>query len=400
MNRNFTIVTLFSMLILVSIWGCQPLSSKKNTNPLKTPPTKTAKSEDTTAIAQVPNDSQLVRRKIPTLREQMEKLQNQQEVTNNKIDTLRNEINSLKKEIRDSKAIKEDNTADFNFKGDPQTDEQNPNQLKKKNTPVSAKPKKNAVMETQDQNNPEGIGSKRNTDIIEPDNADLKQSLPKSSKSTKKNSDIILPDGNSDVPPVKDSQPNGKKKSKDIILPDEPANESKKPEKQNTVNKTTESTIASKKNNTGSESSTVVEKKSSNKVQAEEPKPTGKSDSDIDVVYNSAISLYGKRQYQESIDLMSQVVNSAPNPERAAAANFYIGRSYFAQNKYDDAISSFDKVVKSKNSAYTANSLGLLGECYLKKGNVNEAKKYYKKVQTQFPNSEAIVLANKRLQQY
>lgn len=388
------------MLILVSIWGCQPLSSKKNTNPLKTLPTKTPKTEDTTAIAQVPNDSQLVRRKIPTLREQMEKLQNQQEVTNNKIDTLRNEINSLKKEIRDSKVSKSENIPDFSFKGDPQPEEQSSTSVKKKNSPESSKLKKNAGTEALDQSNNEANRTKKSADIIEPDNGDSKQSQPGASKSTRKNSDIILPDGSSEQPTEKNAQSNVKKKAKDLILPDEPANESKKPEKKNTVNKTTESTIVSKKNNIGSESSTVVEKKSSNKVQAEEPKPTGKSDSDLDVVYNSAISLYGKRQYQESIDLMSQVVNSAPNPERAAAANFYIGRSYFAQNKYDDAISSFDKVVKSKNSAYTANSLGLIGECYLKKGNVNEAKKYYKKVQSLYPNSEAIVLANKRLQQY
>jgi len=370
------IFTIFSFLILVFILGCQPLSSKKNSSGSKTSLSKNIKRDDSTNSVHSPveADTQYIRRKIPTLREQMERVQAQQDVTNSKIDSLRNEFNELKKDFREGKALGTSKLPENqNFKGDPvikrepevpaeQMSTEFSKPLKKKSIPKDEKPGKG---------------------------------LPKSNNS--KTNDIILPDDVSE-----DSSPKikGKKKqpiNNDVILPDNDESLHKKSSKEL---KNTESIIVSKKTpNTSSEKVfSEVKGKVLNSTNTNIEK--SKIDNDVDLLYNSAISLYGKRQYQEAIDLMSQVINSSTSPEKTAAANFYIGRSYFAQNKYDDALTNLDKVVKAKNSAYVANSLGLIGECYLKKGNINEAKKFYKKIQSQYPNSEAIVLANKRLQQY
>jgi TolA-binding protein len=130
--------------------------------------------------------------------------------------------------------------------------------------------------------------------------------------------------------------------------------------------------------------------------------------------------------YEVSADLLERFLKSYPNSSKQAEANLLIGRCYFQQNRFLDALNKFEELLKApqakdikdavlywiaevhfkgnsfdkaagfykmlidefSNSSYLATSFYSLGWCLFEEGKFNEALQYFEVVEKRFPRQE------------
>ncbi|MCC8114932.1 MAG: tetratricopeptide repeat protein [Bacteroidales bacterium] len=92
-------------------------------------------------------------------------------------------------------------------------------------------------------------------------------------------------------------------------------------------------------------------------------------DSDIDreVTLLLGEAYYRGGDYAKATQLLKQYVNSASTSQNLALAYYDLGYAQFAQKKYSDAVSSFDRMLSTPNalsSAILADAYARLGDCH------------------------------------
>ncbi len=369
--------------------ACQPLSTRKNSSASQTPNTKNEKavspSNDDTAVPTANSlDTTLpsIRKKLPTLREQMERLQSQQDYMNTRLDSVQTELRAIREKVNESlnsAATRQDQNGGQEItKGDAVRE------------PARELPKLQPK-----------LTPKKKTDtqsgVILPDNGEGEQSAEPTSKTAKatpikkspksSSSDIINPDeGGNEADAVKAPRPKIRKKTapspaKQRIEPDA---EPKIVEKSERASKAqpTQGQLGKKESKEAPATATPA-------VKTEQP----------GALFTTAMTLFSKRQYQESIDVLTQDMAQEKSPENQVRAQYWIGESYYGLGKYDEAINSFNKVIKSNSPEKTSKALSMIAESQIRMGKTAEAKKTYQKLQKQYPQTEEAVRAAKRLQQ-
>ena len=115
-------------------------------------------------------------------------------------------------------------------------------------------------------------------------------------------------------------------------------------------------------------------------------------------LYHSAMNMISKKQYDEAIGLLSEVIKSEKNPETLANSYYWLGESNFGTGRFDQAIFYFQKVNTFKNSTKLDDSQLMIAESYQRLGRNDEARKAFQKLVDYFPTSEYVPRAKKMLQ--
>jgi TolA-binding protein len=447
------------LLCLILLQSCQPVSTKKSASKTKSknPSSSLTKSDSvlpngktlpkdeqdekhSSKVALTSDSSELsAKRKIPTLREQMEKVQAQQSITNTKLDSLQMEVLSLKNDIAELK------TKPISQPTSVPESQIKPRTTKTKKSTPSLKGESIQMEESANSN------SKNQQDELFA--SDTKRSDTKSAdKSKKSNSGLILPDNEGTASPneMADKKKQSTKQNSDIILPDnEQENQSNKEAKKRptivreikpdgmTEEDIVDDISSSKKLKSSSAKRTTTKNqsvrqmaksqnmdagvaeisKSSSKTSSEVPPPvkeTPKEQPKESVVdapnsttanttgsasYNTALALFAKKQYSEAINLLSEITSKEKSGATVANAYYWMAESYFGMGKYADAIKNFDKVLELKSPQKSDDALAGIAEAQAKNGNTTEAKKVYQRLLSQYPQSDYVAQARKRLQQ-
>ena len=122
-----------------------------------------------------------------------------------------------------------------------------------------------------------------------------------------------------------------------------------------------------------------------------------KSGKGEEAAYKAALQPAMSGRAADSIGRFQTFLQEYPQGRFAANAEYWIGEGYYAQGKYKDALAQFEKV-NSQWPRHHKNADALLktGMTLSRMGDKEGAAQAYKKLLSQFPNSEAAGLARSR----
>ena len=113
----------------------------------------------------------------------------------------------------------------------------------------------------------------------------------------------------------------------------------------------------------------------------------------------SAKSDYLAGQWSLAQSGFEALVRAFPRSEAAGEAQFYIGETFYAQNKWREAIEAYGLVIQSyTNSPFVADAYRKRGQAYAQSGQIELAKASWDAVIKAFPESDAARLAAQDLQ--
>lgn len=114
---------------------------------------------------------------------------------------------------------------------------------------------------------------------------------------------------------------------------------------------------------------------------------------------DSAKSDYFAGQWSLAQSGFEALVRAFPRSEAAGEAQFYIGETFYAQNKWREAIDAYGLVIQSyKTSPFVADAYRKRGQAYAQSGQLDLAKASWDAVIKAFPESDAARLASQDLQ--
>jgi tol-pal system protein YbgF len=138
-------------------------------------------------------------------------------------------------------------------------------------------------------------------------------------------------------------------------------------------------------------------------VSATPPAPTGPPPSTAGLspsrMLDSAKSDYFAGQFSLALSGFDSLVRAFPRSEAAAEAQFYIGESQYALNKWREAIDAYGLVIQNyKGSPFVADAYRKRGQAYAQSGQLDKARESWETVIKLFPESDAARLAQQDLQ--
>lgn len=117
-------------------------------------------------------------------------------------------------------------------------------------------------------------------------------------------------------------------------------------------------------------------------------------------LYDMAWADYVGGQYDLAIQGFTDFIKTFPKLDQAGAAQYYIGETYYAQGKYRDAVTAYDRVISDyPSSAKVPDSYYKRGLALNVLGQTDRARESWEFVVKNFPNSDAGRLARQRLDQ-
>lgn len=119
---------------------------------------------------------------------------------------------------------------------------------------------------------------------------------------------------------------------------------------------------------------------------------------DIIQEYQTGLQLYRKQEYLQALEKFKRLFNKYSEDTLAGNFVYWIGESYYGLEIFKKAAEYFDRMENYPESSKRDDALLMLGHCYRRMGDTEKAKHIYRKLISQFPDSEYI--ENKHLQQY
>src|SRR5256885_1945544 len=102
-------------------------------------------------------------------------------------------------------------------------------------------------------------------------------------------------------------------------------------------------------------------------------------------------------QTQKSRELFEEFLQKFPKDELAPNAQYWLGESYYAEKKWNDAIVEFQKVLKDhKGSEKVPDALVKIGMCFQAQGDCQNAMLFYEEVQQSHKSSASAKTARER----
>ena len=117
---------------------------------------------------------------------------------------------------------------------------------------------------------------------------------------------------------------------------------------------------------------------------------------DPDSLYNSGLTDYNGGQYDLAIQAFLQYLQYYGETDRASNAQFYIGKIYSSQKKYNNAIAEYDKCIEQGGNKAGAAQLEK-GFALLDLGERSAGAKELRSLIQQSPNSREAELARQKL---
>ncbi len=112
--------------------------------------------------------------------------------------------------------------------------------------------------------------------------------------------------------------------------------------------------------------------------------------------YDDALKAFNVRKYDAAAKGFKAVVDGGFNADLTSRAKYWLGETYFAQKKYNEALPLFQESLKLKNSAKKADAQFMIAQTYDRLGNKVKAKAAYEKVVKDYPMSKNVKRAKAR----
>jgi len=117
-------------------------------------------------------------------------------------------------------------------------------------------------------------------------------------------------------------------------------------------------------------------------------------------LYDQAMQLFRSGDFPGAREGFTRFMGLYPKTDLASNAQFWLGESYFAEKKYDEAIVAYDKVVKEyPKSEKLSSALLKMGMAFLEKGDKKTGVILLKKVIREYPQSNQAQIAQRKLAQ-
>jgi tol-pal system protein YbgF len=112
----------------------------------------------------------------------------------------------------------------------------------------------------------------------------------------------------------------------------------------------------------------------------------------------TARSDYFSGQYALAITGFEQFLKAFPRSESAGEAQYYIGESYFSQNRWPEAIAAYNAVIQNyAMSSFVPEAYYKLGNAHERAGEIDAARTAWEAVVKAYPDSDGGRLAKQRL---
>jgi tol-pal system protein YbgF len=112
--------------------------------------------------------------------------------------------------------------------------------------------------------------------------------------------------------------------------------------------------------------------------------------------YRGALRALRERRFDEAALALSNWVSDNPKHALLDRAMYWLGEVRYASRNYREALVEFEKVLQRfPNSDKTPDTLYKLAMCWRRLGAEERAREYFKRLRSQFPNSEAAGLASR-----
>ncbi len=109
----------------------------------------------------------------------------------------------------------------------------------------------------------------------------------------------------------------------------------------------------------------------------------GQALSDTAKAYYNAVSLFSQEKYKDALSEFRLIVEDNQDPEYVVKAAYDMGRSVFMLGQYDSAIQHFTRMVQTyPKHPDLADILYYLGQAYQRKGDMDRAKGFFRKILT------------------
>lgn len=113
--------------------------------------------------------------------------------------------------------------------------------------------------------------------------------------------------------------------------------------------------------------------------------------------YKEALRLYSARQPDKSIALFKSLFAAYPEHKLASNCTYWLGENYFMKGQYNAAIKAFNAVFVYPNSYKLDDATLMMGRCYQKLGQREQAISWFEKVVSDYPDSEYVPKAQEWL---
>jgi tol-pal system protein YbgF len=114
--------------------------------------------------------------------------------------------------------------------------------------------------------------------------------------------------------------------------------------------------------------------------------------------YQEALDSFHGRNYNQAIEQFESLLASSSTNSLSDNAQYWIGEAWYAQRKYDTAITAFHKVFTFPKSNKNPDAQFKLGLCYLRKGDNTKAREEFQRLLDLYPNSDYTRRAQKHLE--
>jgi TolA-binding protein len=114
--------------------------------------------------------------------------------------------------------------------------------------------------------------------------------------------------------------------------------------------------------------------------------------------YERALMLFYEQKYQEAFDTLAQLLCSPIDEDFIDHCQYWMGECCFAQQRYVEAESWFEKNINSDVSRKKEDAYIMLGQIYEKLDDDLKAEHAYQIILTYYPESRHLALAQKRIQ--
>jgi len=146
---------------------------------------------------------------------------------------------------------------------------------------------------------------------------------------------------------------------------------------------------------------TATEAKAQPRQEFSSPEPVkSKGSATGQKMYDQALDLFKEKKYKESQDLFSEFIKKNPNDDLAVSARFWVGDCLFNQNEFALAILEYQNVIADfPNHVKAPAALFKQGMAFEKLQDADTAKIVYKKIIAEYPKSDQVEAAKKRLEE-
>lgn len=112
--------------------------------------------------------------------------------------------------------------------------------------------------------------------------------------------------------------------------------------------------------------------------------------------YRAALHLVRERRFEDAALALSKFVSDNPKHALVDRAMYWLAEVRYATRDYREALAGFEKVLQRfPNSEKAPDTLYKLGMCWRRLGSEDKARSYFRRLRTEFPNSEAAGLASR-----